>query len=212
VMRVAVSKANGRKLLIAATYGRGVWKADLSALGANAFVTLMPPSSNEMTIKTGQVASFDLGVINQGGFADTVVFTCSTSSTSASCVVSPGTLALNGNSGNVRVTVSTSVASQPQRASATRGFPGLALVLPGIVFFGAMRWPRRLAAYTLLAYLLTGSLAMTSCGGGGGNVNANTVVAAGGGSPANSAKQVTVKVTATCASKTTSVDTFFWVE
>ena len=212
VMRVAVSKANGRKLLIAATYGRGVWKADLSALGANAFVTLMPPSSNEMTIKTGQVASFDLGVINQGGFADTVVFTCSTSSTSASCVVSPGTLALNGNSGNVRVTVSTSVASQPQRASATRGFPGLALVLPGIVFFGAMRCPRRLAAYTLLAYLLAGSLAMTSCGGGGGNVNANTVVAAGGGSPANSAKQVTVKVTATCASKTTSVDTFFWVE
>lgn len=203
VLRIAVSKVNGKKLLTAGTYGRGVWRADFTPQ-SSVFVRLVAPVAGSLAMKAGQSAGYNLNVVNQGGFANTVAFTCATWVVNATCTVTPGALALNGNSGSIHVTVkfgNTAAANRRERLP----WSGIALVLPGIVLLGGGRKKRIAWIVTLSA----AALMMVACGGGGGgSTTSNTVVAA---SP-SSGTAAWVQVTATSGTNSTSFRTSVTVQ
>jgi hypothetical protein len=171
----------------------------VSLSGTGEDFTLAPPSgsSTSQSVSPGQTATYTLSVSGEGGFAQTVAFTCAGAPSESTCTVSP-TSATPGN--NITVTVTTTAPS----IATPRNFPSLkpplaapigAMVLALLFAVGWMIWRGRRRIVLPLAVGILLTLLVIACGGGGGG-------GGGGGSsnPGTPAGTYTVTVTGTAGS------------
>jgi len=129
--------------------------------------------STSAIIKAGQTASYNLQVAPKSGFSGTVALTCAGAPMSATCSVSPATVAVNGTSSSAFV-VSVSNTSSALGIPFVRvpGIPGFPVAFGALVllcllapFLVARKRIVRVAALVGLAVFVA-SLALSGCGGG----------------------------------------------
>jgi hypothetical protein len=182
----------------------------LSGTGQDFTIAAASGSSTTATVAPGSPATYTLSLAGEGGFNQSVSFTCTGAPSEATCSVSPGSVTPASSASNLTVTVTTAAASgsRPRSRplppasylpSVLRGLWLLVLMLVGTVWALGRRnrssvglW--RSAVLPLgLGFLL--SLALAGCGGGGGG--------GGGGTPSNPgtpAGTYTLTVTGTAGS------------
>ena len=153
--------------------------------------TLAAPSSSSTsaTVAPGQSATYTLSVAGQGGFNQSVSFTCTGAPSEATCTVSPSPVTPGSSATNTTVSVTTTAPSVsaprsrpispvPPLSPGLRGLLMLALALATVVWaFGCRNQPgvsQWQSAIVPLASGLLLTLALAGCGGGGGG---------GGGGP-----------------------------
>lgn len=167
----------------------------LALSGTGQDFTLATPSGSpsSATVSPGQSATYTLAVAGQGGFNQSVSFTCAGAPSKSTCTVSPSTLTPGSSATNITVTVTTTASSLS--APRSRHLPPVRPLLPGpgglvmlalalaVLAWTVRRWrqpagvSRRRAAFLTLAAGLLLTLAVAACGGGGGG--------GGGGGPTN---------------------------
>ncbi len=126
-------------------------------------------SPGNITVKTGQPATFSIAVAPQyGSFDAAVSFSCENLPAGASCVFSPASVVPGTNTATVTLTVSTSgMAAAPFARRRPIFAFWLGLPMLGIVMLGAGRSRRKVL--WLAAGLVLLSVALVGCGGGGGS-------------------------------------------
>jgi hypothetical protein len=156
----------------------------LSGTGKDFTLTAVPsglPSSGY--VAPGGSATYTLSVAGEGGFNQSVSFTCTGAPSEATCTVSPNPITAGSSATNVTVTVTTTAPSVsmprsrplpplPPLSPGLRGLLMLALVLAAMAWAtvrrnqaSASQW--RSTMVPLASGLLL-ILALTACGGGGG--------------------------------------------
>ena len=155
----------------------------LSGTGQDFTLAVAAGSSSSATVVAGQTATYTLSVSPaQGGFNQSVSFTCTPPPDYTTCAISPNSVTLGNSATNVTVTVTTKAASMgpprfrplppaPHPSPSLRVLLMLALVLVGTAWAVALREScgtsrRRFSIVPLAAGLLL-ALALTGCGGGG---------------------------------------------
>jgi hypothetical protein len=144
----------------------------------------MSPSSSSQTISPGQTASYSLTLAPEGGFNQTVQFSCAGAPAMSTCAVSPSSATLNGSTLQpVTVTVTTAGSSaslrSPASGSGLMNAYGLWLPLSGALGLATLVFPKKsrrlrgrgkLLGITLLCVIAMSM--MPACGGsssGGGS-------------------------------------------
>jgi len=134
--------------------------------------------STSATIKAGQSATYNLQVTPKSGFSGSVALTCTGAPMSATCSVSPATLALNGTSGSaflVSVSNTSSAAGIPfVRLPGIPGFPVafgalvlLCLFVPLLVARSDFASKRIIRVGALIGLaIFAASSGLSGCGGG----------------------------------------------
>jgi len=163
----------------------------LSGTGQDFALATPSGSPSSATVSPGQSATYTLAVAGQGGFNQSVSFTCTGAPSKSTCTVSPSTLTPGSSATNITVAVTTTAASLS--APRSRHLPPARPLLPGpgglvmlalalaVLAWTVRRWrqpagvSRRRAAFLTLAAGLLLTLAVAACGGGGGG--------GGGGGP-----------------------------
>ncbi len=138
-------------------------------------------SPTSVTVAPGSTASYTLSVGGEGGFNQSVSFTCTGAPSEAACAVSPNPVTAGSSATNVTVSVTTTAPSlsaprsrplppAPPLSPGLGGLLMLALVLALMAWaigrrnqLGASRWQSTLV---LLASGLLLTLALAGCGGG----------------------------------------------
>lgn len=152
----------------------------LSGNGTDFSIALAPGSSGNVSVLGGATATYNLGVVPDGGLSGPVTFACSGVPSEATCSVAPTSVTLDGlNSAPATLTVTTHAASLLFRPfagplSPLRRLPlVLCLLLASLLAWLTAQRISRLAQQlrlrpqlTLVAMLLL-ALALTACGGGG---------------------------------------------
>ena len=167
--------APGEPQLIAVT-GTGIGLPDFSLA--------IPSGSSPATVTRGQTASYTLIVTPQGGFNQSVSFTCTGAPSKAACSVSPNPVTPGSSATNITVSVTTTAPSvsvprsrplppPPPLSPGLRGVLMLALLLAAMAWAigrrnqpGVSRWQSTMVP---LAPALLLTLALAGCGGGGGS-------------------------------------------
>jgi hypothetical protein len=129
------------------------------------------------TVTTTQPATYTISVAPEGGFQQTVTFTCSGAPPHSACSVTPGLIALNGKSSATATVTVSAVSSAALKPTAGRTWSNPFAFC--FVFFGVLSsallmrsmrhrpWrPQFLYGIPILSLLSIG-VAMTACGGGG---------------------------------------------
>jgi hypothetical protein len=170
----------------------------------------MAATSATATVTPGQTASYSITVAPNGGFNQSIAFSCSGAPAQSTCTVSPNSVALNGTTvGTVTVAVTTAAASVmvpkpptniPTRMTAYR-LTLLTVVLAALAFL-ANCWRRerrpRLAYVLAFLLLVCGGMAMSACSTGSGNPQSNA-------NPATPAGNYTLAVKGTFTSGATTL-------
>ena len=141
-------------------------------------------SPTSVTVAPGSPASYTLSVGGEGGFNQSVSFTCTGAPSEATCTISPNPVTAGSSATNVTVTVTTTAASLnaprsrplppvPPLSPGLRGLLMLTLALALMAWaigrrnpLGVSRWRSTLVP---LAGGLLLALALAGCGGGGNN-------------------------------------------
>jgi len=153
--------------------------ASLGGVGQD--FSMSPSSSSSATVSPGQVATYTVSVVPDGGFNQTVLLSCSGEPSGSSCSASPSSAVLKGST-PIPVTVTVTTAGTSASLSQPSGLPGswsrLAIwlslcILPGLFIlksFG-VRSPNRHRLIRGLAFTCLFSIAAISsaCGGGAGS-------------------------------------------
>ena len=157
----------------------------LSGTGQDFSFAAASGSPTSVTVARGSAASYTLSVGGEGGFNQSVSFTCTGAPSEATCAVSPNPVTAGSSATNVTVSVTTTAPSlsaprsrplppAPPLSPGLRGLLMLALVLALMAWAigrrkqpGASRWQFTLV---LLASGLLLTLALAGCGGGGSAV------------------------------------------
>jgi hypothetical protein len=150
-------------------------------------------SSSSATVAPGQTATYKVSVIPNGGFNQTVLFTCNGAPTGSSCSASPSSALLNGSKPTpVTVTVTTtggSASLAPPAGFSPASGSRLALWLSLSIFAGLVvlrrfgagsRNHRRLTHTLVFACLFSLALTWSACGGGGNSASGGS---GGAGTP-----------------------------
>jgi YVTN family beta-propeller protein len=155
----------------------------LSGTGQDFTIAAASGSSTTATVAPGSPATYTLNVGGEGGFNQSVSFTCIGAPSEATCTVSPSPVTPGSSATNITVGVTTtapSVSAQrsrplpptPPLSPGLKGLFMLALVLAAMAWIirrgnqrGVSRWQSTLVPLAL-GLLLT--LALAECGGGGG--------------------------------------------
>ncbi|MFY9529804.1 MAG: S8 family serine peptidase [Candidatus Acidiferrales bacterium] len=155
------------------------------------FAVSANPSST--TINAGQSATYTLSVKPNGGFNQTVTWSCSGAPAGSACTVSPSSVKLDGtNAATATVTVTTARSVLPPRTHPrfvppTRPW-GLARSCLAWLLVMGLLWnlsrARRRNGYISPAVLLLVVAFCTSCGGGSPQSTSNPPSSPGGGAPA----------------------------
>jgi FG-GAP-like repeat/Cep192 domain 4 len=153
--------------------------ASLTGVGQD--FSMSASSSSSAAVSPGQIATYMLSVVPDGGFNQTVLLSCSGEPKGSSCSASPSSAVLNGST-PIPVTVTVTTAGASASLSQPSGLPGswsrLAIglslcVLPGLVMLKSIgaRSRNRHRLIRVLAFACLFSLAITwsACGGGAGS-------------------------------------------
>ena len=158
----------------------------LSGTGQDFTLAASSGSSTSATVPPGQPAAYTLSVAGEGGFNQSVSFTCTGAPSEATCTVSPSPVTPGSSATNITVSVTTTAPSTsvprsrplppaPPPSAGLRGLLMLALVLTATAWAlgrrnqpGVSRWKSTMVA---LAWGLLLTLALAGCGGGGGSAN-----------------------------------------
>jgi hypothetical protein len=142
-----------------------------------------PGSPTSVTVAPGQPGTYSLSVAGDGGFNQSVSFTCTGAPSEATCTVSPSTLTPGICATNIAVSVATTAPSVsaprcrplplvPPLSPGLRGLWMLAVAMAAMAWAfgrrnlpGERRWQPRMA---ILAAGLLLTLVLAGCGGGGG--------------------------------------------
>jgi hypothetical protein len=158
----------------------------LAGTGQDFTLAASPGSSTSATVASGQSATYTLSVAGEGGFNQSVGFTCTGAPSEATCTVSPSPMTPGSSATNVTVSVTTTAPSVsaprsrplplvPPLSPGLRGLLMLALVLAAMAWaVGRRNQPgvsRLQSAVVLLASGLLLTLALAGCGGGGGSAS-----------------------------------------
>ena len=178
----------------------------LSGTGQDFTLAASSGSSTSATSAPGQPATYTLSVAGEGGFNQSVSFTCAGAPSEATCAVSPSPLTPGSSATNVTVSVTTTAPSvsaprsrplppPPPLSPGFRGLFMLALVLAAMAWImgrrnqpGVSRWRSTMVP---LASALLLTLALAGCGGGGSSASTSS----NAGTPAGT-YTLTVKGTA----------------
>jgi hypothetical protein len=180
----------------------------LSGTGQDFTLAAASGSSTSAAVAPGQSATYTLSVAGEGGFNQSMSFTCSGAPSEATCTVSPSPLTPGSSATNVTVRVTTTAASVS--APRFRPLPPVSPLLPrlrGLLMLAlvltAMAWAigrrnqpgvsRWLSTMVPLASGLLLTLALAGCGGGGGSANVTH-------NPGTPAGNYTLTVTGTAGS------------
>lgn len=202
--KLTTTTLSGGSHFITASYsGDAVFRSSSASLTQMISDYLLQAVTGALAIEAGQSGSTPLSIVPEGGFDQTVTFSCSGLPTGASCSFAPPSLTADGmNIATDTMTISTSrktADSQPRSPifAAWASTSGLGLV--GICLFVPVlsRW-RRIWLYALIGGLL--ALGMLGCGGGSSNPNRHVT-------PPPVVSQVTV--TATTANGSAHTTTVF---
>jgi hypothetical protein len=166
----------------------------LSGMGQDFALAAPSGSPTSATVAPGQSATYTLSVGGEGGFNQSVGFTCTGAPSEATCTVSPGTLTPGSSATNIMVSVTTTAPSVstprsrplppvPPLSPGLRSLLMLALVLALMAWGigrrnqpGVSRWKSTLVP---LASGLLLTLALAGCGGGSAIVTPNPGTPAG---------------------------------
>ncbi len=158
----------------------------LNGAGQDFTLAAASGSPTSVTVAPGSPASYTLSVSGEGGFDQSVSFTCTGSPSDATCAVSPSPVTPGIPATNVTVSVTTTAPSVstprsrplppvPPLSPGLRGLVLLALALAATAWTigrrnqpGVSRWQSRVA---LLASGLLLTLVLAGCGGGGSSVS-----------------------------------------
>ena len=161
----------------------------LSGKGQDFTLAASPGSPTSQTVAPGQTAKFVLNMGGEGGFNQSVAFTCTGAPPGATCTVPPSPVTPGNSATNVTVTVTAPAASVgrprsrrippvPPLSSGPRGLfilaMGLAAMLWNIVRqnrSGVSRWQSTMVLLISGLLLALGSAGCGSEGGGGGGAN-----------------------------------------
>jgi hypothetical protein len=152
----------------------------LSGTGQDFTVVAPFGSPTSATVAPGQPATYTLSVAGEGGFNQSVSFTCTGAPSEATCTVSPSTLTPGSSAVNIAVNVTTTAPSVS--APRSRPLPPVPPLSPGLrgllmlaLALTAMAWAmgrrkqlgvsRRQSIMVLLASGLLLALALAGCGG-----------------------------------------------
>ncbi|ADV82528.1 TIGR03118 family protein [Terriglobus saanensis] len=174
------------------------------------------PSTNAITVTTGQNASISLALTGTNGFTGPVAFSCTGLPSGSSCVFNPTTVTL---SGTAATTVSVSIGTQaaapaapvsPYMAKALDwGLTGIGLAfLPlGLLAFSRVRRRASLLRGTVFLFALSlAALAFTGCSGSTPSAPVSPVApVAPTTPPASVTSQVVITATAGAITHTTTV-------
>jgi hypothetical protein len=154
----------------------------LSGTGQDFSFAAPSGTPTSVTVAPGSSASYTLSVGGEGGFNQSVSFTCTGAPSEATCTVSPNPVTAGSSATNITVTVTTTAPSlsvprsrplppAPPLSPGLRGLLMLALVLALMAWgigrrkqLGVSRWRSTLVP---LASGLLLALALAGCGGGG---------------------------------------------
>lgn len=155
----------------------------LSGTGQDFTVATASGSPTSVTVAPGSPASYTLTVGGEGGFNQSVSFTCTGAPSEATCTVSPSPVTPGTSATSITVSVTTTAPSAsaphsrplpplPPLSPGLRGLLMLALALAAIAWAimrrnqpGLSRWQSTMLS---LASGLLLTLALAGCGGGGG--------------------------------------------
>jgi hypothetical protein len=158
----------------------------LTGTGQDFTLAASPGSSTSATVASGQSATYTLSVAGEGGFNQSVGFTCTGAPSEAACTVSPSPLTPGSSATNITVSVTTTAPSVsvprsrplppvPPLSPGLRGLLMLALALAAMAWAigcrnqpGVSRW--RSTMVPLASGLLL-TLALAGCGGAGSSVS-----------------------------------------
>ncbi len=184
----------------------------VSLSGTGEDFALLSAAQSNATVAPGQTATYPLSVVPNGGFNQSVSFTCTGAPAQSTCSVTPNTVTLNGSAAvTVNVTVGTIASSRvifeaPATMLHPRS-PRTLLLISVSLFLGLFtsmlarlrEWRPRLAYRFALLLLICAGLTMSSCGGSGGSSTG------GSGNQGTPAGNYTLAVTATFTSGSTTL-------
>jgi hypothetical protein len=177
--------------------------------------SFVPPSesSTSATVAPGSPATYTLSVGGEGGFNQSMSFTCTGAPSEATCTVSPSTMTPGNSATNITVSVTTTAPSVstprsrplPLAPPLSPGLRGLLMLALGLALMGwaigrrnqlvVSRWKSAIVPLAS-GFLLT--LALAGCGGGGGGTNVTS-------NPGTPAGTYTLTVTGTAGSGTSAL-------
>ena len=168
----------------------------LSGTGQDFTLAAGSGSPTSATVAPGSTASYTLSVGGEGGFNQSVSFTCTGAPSEAACTVSPSPVTPASSATNITVSVTTTAPAVG--APRSRPLPPVPPLLPGMrgllilaLVLVAMTWairrrnmPLRSRWRTTVVSLASGlllalALALAGCGGGGSSVTHNSGTPAG---------------------------------
>jgi hypothetical protein len=178
--------------------------------GSGLDFSMTPGAAASATVTAGQTASYSIAVAPVGGFAQSVVLSCSGGPVGSSCAVSPSMIALSGaSSQTAMVTVTTAAHARvlPVGGSWPRGtrfrppptllaWAGVFLLMIVVSMFWRPDTHRRLVRVVTYAALVALGMTLTSCGGSSGG---------GGGGTNPQAGSFTITVTGNFTSGSTTL-------
>jgi hypothetical protein len=171
--------------------------------GGNGFLLSSSDPAPSATVLAGQTANYALTLKSVGTFAGTVTYSCSTTATLSSCVVSPSSTVVSGpGNSSLQVSVTTTAQTTSARSRSVRGWYAtlaFALISVGCVWIVPTR-NRRIRVGTSSLVLVFMVIALQACGGGGTSPKGPTVHAG------TAAGNYTVTVTATSGSLTQTMN------
>jgi hypothetical protein len=160
----------------------------LTGTGEDFTLAAAPGSSTSATVAPGQPATYTLSAAGEGGFSQSVSFSCTGAPSEAACTVSPSPLTPGSSATNITVSVTTTAPSIsaprsrplspiPPRSPGLRGLLMFALVLAAMAWsFGRRKQPGVSRWRSTLVPLASGlllTLALAGCGGGSASVTPN---------------------------------------
>jgi hypothetical protein len=158
----------------------------LSGTGQDFTLAASSGSSTSATVAPGSTATYTLSVAGEGGFNQSVSFSCTGAPSEVTCTVSPSTVTPGSSATNITVSVTTTAPSvgaprsrplppAPLLSPDLRGLLMLALALAAMAWAimrrnlrGVSRWRSTLVP---LAWGLLLTLTLAGCGGGGSSVS-----------------------------------------
>jgi len=142
------------------------------AVNAGDFILMTAPnSSDSITIKAGQTASYSLLAVAGAGFSDTVTLTCAGAPAGATCAANPKDFSLGGTTftGTSPQTVTISVNTMPHRSSSSNSPAAIPwygfTIFAGMLLLARPRLRDSLQSLVLLIALIFIGV-FVSCGGG----------------------------------------------
>jgi hypothetical protein len=176
------SMAGGAHSITANYGGNALFRSSSASVSENISDYALQAVTASVSIKIGQSGGASLAVIPEGGFNQTVSFTCSGLPSGATCTFAPPTLTPDGtNIASDTMTIAASSSAAGVHRAAAGGITWLAgsgfgLVAAFLVFpmWGAKRRIRRTVLGGVL--LMLAILATIGCGGGSGQPPPNPIV------------------------------------